>query len=115
MYNGVPVKCETHPDNTALLRTPEEFGVKCAEGGCMEMCGVVLKCGVHVCGSTCHHLGDHSGLLCHAVVEEVCNRGLHMQAFECCERINVISKACEECQAQDEAEARRKREMEEQR
>jgi len=108
MYQGVPVKCENHPQNTALLQTPADFAERCPNGGCLEPCGVKLRCGVHECDSLCHHLGDHSMVLCHAIIEEMCNRGKHVQKFECHQRLDVISKPCEVCQAEDEAERKKK-------
>jgi hypothetical protein len=36
VYNGFPVKCERHPDRTALLTCSEDFDKKCPEGGCSE-------------------------------------------------------------------------------
>lgn len=104
MYQGLPVKCENHPQNTTLLRKPTDLAEKCPNGGCLEPCGVKLRCGVHECDSLCHHLDDHSMVLCHAIIEEMCNRGKHVQRFECHERMEVISKPCEVCQAEDEAE-----------
>ena len=59
---------------------------------------------MHECPSPCHHLEDHSTVLCHAKIEEMCNRGRHVQRFECHERLDVISKPCGICQAEDEAE-----------
>jgi hypothetical protein len=103
-YQGVPVKCENHPQNTTILQTPAEFAEKCPNGGCLEPCDVKLRCGVHECDSLCHHLGDHSMVLCHAIIEEMCNKGRHVQKYECHQRLEVISKPCEVCQAEDEAE-----------
>jgi hypothetical protein len=36
VYEGFPVKCEKHPDRMALLFTPEDFDIQCADGGCKE-------------------------------------------------------------------------------
>ncbi|CAD0109271.1 unnamed protein product, partial [Aureobasidium uvarum] len=109
LYQGVPVRCERHPSNTAVLSTPQAFEEQCPNGGCREVCGVELRCG-HVCGEICHH-DDHEGMVCRVVVEELCNRGTHVQRFECCERLEVISRPCEECLADDEVE-RKKQEAE---
>ena len=35
IYDGLPVKCERHPDRTSLLRSPKDFD-ECPDGGCME-------------------------------------------------------------------------------
>lgn len=99
------MQCQNHPKNTALLSTPAAFAEKCPNGGCTEICGKELRCG-HSCGETCHHV-DHAEMVCRVVVEELCNRGRHTQRFECCERLEVISRPCEECMAEDEAEKER--------
>jgi len=36
VYEGIPVKCEKHPDRTALLSTPDDFEAQCPDGGCKE-------------------------------------------------------------------------------
>ena len=36
IYEGFPVKCEKHPDRTALLRSVEDFETQCPDGGCTE-------------------------------------------------------------------------------
>jgi len=36
VYDGIPVKCEKHPDRTALLSSPDDFEAQCPDGGCKE-------------------------------------------------------------------------------
>lgn len=36
IYEGFPVKCEKHPDRTALLSSAEDFEIQCPDGGCKE-------------------------------------------------------------------------------
>ncbi len=36
IYGGFPVKCEKHPDRTALLSSSEDFEADCPGGGCRE-------------------------------------------------------------------------------
>ena len=36
LYEGFPVKCEKHPDRTALLKSPADFETECPDGGCRE-------------------------------------------------------------------------------
>jgi hypothetical protein len=36
VYEGLPVKCEKHPDRTAALSNPEAFDIECPDGGCRE-------------------------------------------------------------------------------
>lgn len=41
IYDGFPVKCERHPDRTAVIRRAEDFDEKCPDGGCKEPWSVV--------------------------------------------------------------------------
>lgn len=34
IYDGLPVKCEQHPQTTAVLTTKEDFETECPDGGC---------------------------------------------------------------------------------
>ncbi|KAJ4289260.1 hypothetical protein N0V88_007010 [Collariella sp. IMI 366227] len=34
LYDGLPVKCQKHPERTALLKVPEDFDKLCPDGGC---------------------------------------------------------------------------------
>lgn len=36
MYDGVPVRCERHPEFKISLKTPEDFDLYCPEGGCSQ-------------------------------------------------------------------------------
>lgn len=36
LYDGLPVKCEQHPDTTALLKEPADFETFCPDGGCSK-------------------------------------------------------------------------------
>lgn len=36
IFRGFPVKCEKHPDRTALLCSPKSFDDECPDGGCRE-------------------------------------------------------------------------------
>lgn len=35
-FDGLPVKCERHPDRLAMLKTPDEFEATSPDGGCLE-------------------------------------------------------------------------------
>lgn len=37
LYDGLPVKCERHPERTALVTKPSEFSIWCPDGGCSEL------------------------------------------------------------------------------
>lgn len=47
VYNGFPVKCEQHPDKTALLTKKEQFDSVCPDGGCSEPWYVILPLNKH--------------------------------------------------------------------
>ena len=36
LYDGLPVRCEKHPEKTALLQEPSDFPKFCPNGGCTE-------------------------------------------------------------------------------
>ena len=36
VFDGLPTRCERHPDHTSLLSNPEDFDEKCPDGGCLE-------------------------------------------------------------------------------
>jgi hypothetical protein len=36
LYDGFPVKCQRHPETTAMLQGPTDFDKHCPEGGCAE-------------------------------------------------------------------------------
>jgi len=36
IYDGLPVKCEQHPQRTAVLKHKEDFVMNCPDGGCSE-------------------------------------------------------------------------------
>lgn len=36
LYDGLPVKCETHPEKKFLLKEPVDFDKCCPNGGCAE-------------------------------------------------------------------------------
>ncbi|KAJ2919492.1 hypothetical protein MD484_g924, partial [Candolleomyces efflorescens] len=64
MYEGLPVYCAQHPDRREIIHKPEDFDVKCPDGGCSEPCNAILNCLVHKCAARCHNLADHSKVPC---------------------------------------------------
>jgi hypothetical protein len=36
IFDGLPVKCERHPDRQCLIQTEEGFETECPDGGCSE-------------------------------------------------------------------------------
>ncbi|KAJ7475849.1 P-loop containing nucleoside triphosphate hydrolase protein [Mycena latifolia] len=110
MYTGLPVKCEKHPDRTAVLSRPSDFETECPNGGCQEPCGGVLNCG-HPCPSKCHQIDNHSKMPCKHLIKWQCDNG-HNQSQEC--RLYSRSPSpCTKCANEArKAEAKLKREAE---
>ncbi|KAJ6531790.1 P-loop containing nucleoside triphosphate hydrolase protein [Mycena capillaripes] len=109
VYDGLPVRCERHPDRTAVLRAPNEFDNECPDGGCKEPCGTILNCGVHPCPSKCHQLFDHSKMECQYIMRSKCQKG-HPQSWKCYKHAPAT---CDKCDREARlAEEKRKREFE---
>ncbi|KAJ5939590.1 hypothetical protein N7466_002724 [Penicillium verhagenii] len=96
LYDGLPVKCEQHPDKTAVLRTKEDFDRETPDGGCSAPCGVKLNCGAHECPSKCHQLKDHSKMRCTKIVKWNCPRG-HTLSSPC----SLAKGSCRFCTQED--------------
>ncbi|KAL3469205.1 P-loop containing nucleoside triphosphate hydrolase protein [Aspergillus californicus] len=108
LYDGLPVKCEQHPQRKAILRTVEDFEDMCPDGGCEQPCGTKLNCGIHDCPHKCHQLSDHSKMNCLIAVESTCPRS-HRTTMPCFQR----RQDCRVCTEEDkEKERRRKRDTE---
>ncbi|KAF2095349.1 P-loop containing nucleoside triphosphate hydrolase protein [Rhizodiscina lignyota] len=102
VYDGIPVKCERHPDRKAVLQKPEDFHSLCPDGGCLEPCGVDLNCGDHVCPHKCHQLHDHSSMECRRIINVVCTKG-HKSSTNCFRK----KKQCSKCEQEARDLARR--------
>ncbi|KAH7247094.1 hypothetical protein MRS44_014903 [Fusarium solani] len=102
LFDGVPVFCERHPETSMLLKSPGDFHAMCPDGGCAEPCGVKLSCGKHTCSRRCHHLQDHSQIVCEERVERTCPRG-HKSKVPC----GDTSGGCKPCAKEDEDNRRR--------
>ncbi|KAK0214970.1 P-loop containing nucleoside triphosphate hydrolase protein [Armillaria fumosa] len=112
IYDGLPVRCQRHPNRTALLKTELQFETLCPDGGCSEPCGAKLKCGKHVCPSKCHQFDDHSKMACDVIIPAQCPKG-HDQSYKCTEGPALGS--CKKCERDDEAaEAQRQKDFERQ-
>ncbi|KAI3396201.1 hypothetical protein diail_339 [Diaporthe ilicicola] len=107
LYDGLPVKCEKHPDKEFLLKEPDDFDKCCPDGGCTEPCNTPLNCGQHKCSMRCHRVEDHSKMPCPHKVERVCDRG-HKLKMPC----HMRNDKCRTCAKEDlEAERRIKRDL----
>ncbi|KAJ7170685.1 P-loop containing nucleoside triphosphate hydrolase protein [Mycena crocata] len=108
VYDGLPVKCERHPDRTAILKSPIDFDNECPDGGCKEPCGSILTCGLHTCPSKCHQISDHSKMECRYIMQSKCSKG-HAQSWECYKH---APPTCSKCDREDKlAEENRKKEF----
>ncbi|TEA18713.1 NFX1-type zinc finger-containing protein 1 [Colletotrichum sidae] len=102
LHDGLIVRCQQHPEKTALLTKPEDFGSKCPDGGCDKKCDALLSCEKHRCQMRCHRIADHSKTACHEQVQQTCDRG---QVFTLrCSEQDVI---CPTCHQEDEDNRRR--------
>ncbi|KAJ6619752.1 P-loop containing nucleoside triphosphate hydrolase protein [Mycena sp. CBHHK59/15] len=94
VYDGLPVRCERHPDRAAVLKSPIDFDNECPDGGCKEPCGTMLNCGIHPCPSKCHQLSDHSKMACQHIVESKCPKG-HQQSWKCHKNAPATCDKCD--------------------
>ncbi|KAE8823376.1 hypothetical protein HRS9139_09785 [Pyrenophora teres f. teres] len=109
VYDGFPVKCEQHPEKTALLTEKEQFDSVCPDGGCSEPCGKTLSCEIHTCPNRCHQLQDHSKVNCKAIVSSTC-ANKHTTTRKC---YNKAAAHCPKCEAEVRArEKKRQRDHE---
>ncbi|KAF8213839.1 P-loop containing nucleoside triphosphate hydrolase protein [Mycena galopus ATCC 62051] len=94
IYDGLPVRCERHPDRTVILKSPIDFENECPDGGCKEPCGTILNCDLHRCPSKCHQLSDHSKMDCLHIMRSKCQNG-HQQSWKCHQRSPATCNKCE--------------------
>ncbi|KAK3320409.1 P-loop containing nucleoside triphosphate hydrolase protein [Cercophora scortea] len=102
LYDGLPVRCEQHPETTALLQKPIDFISACPDGGCNAPCNVKLKCGIHSCSFRCHRVTDHSKAECNQLVDKKCERG-HKARVRCGRQ----GDGCQKCIKEDQEQERR--------
>ncbi|KAL2074253.1 hypothetical protein VTL71DRAFT_8031 [Oculimacula yallundae] len=108
LHDGLPVRCEKHPETTYLLKEPEDFDRCCPDGGCSEPCGKLLKCNRHKCKRRCHRVDDHTKVECMQVMERTCDKG-HKTRFKC----SKANETCAKCiQEQKDLERRVQRDLE---
>ncbi|KAL3467710.1 AAA domain-containing protein [Aspergillus heterothallicus] len=108
LYDGLPVKCEQHPQRIALLKKIKHFDQLCPDGGCTQACGTKLSCGIHDCPQKCHQLSDHSKMQCRTIMKWTCSRGHHVTR-SCFQQQHI----CPRCDEEDRIQERqKKRDME---
>lgn len=65
--------------------------------------GIMLKCGLHKCTSSCHRLADHSKIPCMAILTEKCANG-HEKSWHCHQNAPATCQKCD----RDKKEAQKK-------
>jgi DNA replication protein DnaC len=103
IHDGLPVKCEQHPDRQNVLKQPLDFDTLCPDGGCSAPCGVMLSCGLHECQKRCHALADHSKMACLEIVRDRCPKQ-HKLTWRCSK---LRPASCPTCDAEARALAKR--------
>ncbi|KZT00352.1 P-loop containing nucleoside triphosphate hydrolase protein [Laetiporus sulphureus 93-53] len=108
VFDGLPVRCERHPQRAALLKNPIDFDNLVPDGGCQEPCNAMLSCNIHTCPSKCHQLSDHSKMQCDKVLVDTCPKG-HKLSWKCHQTKPPLCKKCEKDAKEDDE--RRQREF----
>ncbi|KAK7510107.1 hypothetical protein IWZ03DRAFT_396821 [Phyllosticta citriasiana] len=94
IYEGLPVKCEQHPDKEMILKQKTDLAEHCPDGGCEEPCGAKLRCGIHECPQRCHQLSDHSKMECNKMMSDPCLQK-HKLTWRCHNGRPATCKQCE--------------------
>lgn len=102
LQDSLEVHCEQHPERTSKLSIPQDFDLRCPDGGCSQACGEVLSCGIHTCQRRCHRVADHSNIICHQTVTRECDKQ-HEYKVRCGD-CNARCRAC----VQEEADIKRR-------
>ncbi|KOS16916.1 NFX1-type zinc finger-containing protein 1 [Escovopsis weberi] len=102
LFDGLPVRCEQHPERSVLIKNTKDFDQHCPDGGCAELCDKLLGCGKHKCQLRCHRLPDHSKAKCDIKVPRTCERG-HQSKVLC----GNEKQGCQDCAREDEETRRR--------
>ncbi|KAK3616698.1 hypothetical protein LTR22_026978, partial [Elasticomyces elasticus] len=106
IHDGLPVKCEQHPDRQTVLKQPSDFDDLCPDGGCSAPCGTQLDCGLHDCPQRCHGLVDHSKMACLVIVDHLRQQKQAVYASRLAETQDKIDRSRREVQEQNEDEER---------
>jgi hypothetical protein len=105
IHDGLPVKCEQHPDRQHELKQPSDFDALSPDGGCSEPCGKKLSCGLHDCPQRCHKLADHSKMPCKVQLSDKCPEK-HKITWQCSKGRPA---SCSVCDAEARALAKRQK------
>jgi hypothetical protein len=105
IHDGLPVKCEQHPERQSVLQKPSDFDESCPDGGCSAPCGAKLSCGLHDCPQKCHAITDHSQMPCDVLLTDECPKK-HKLTWRCSK---LRPPSCQICDAEARAELERLR------
>ncbi|KAH8675878.1 P-loop containing nucleoside triphosphate hydrolase protein [Xylariales sp. PMI_506] len=105
VFDGFPLRCEKHPQTTAVVRKPDDFDIHCPDGGCGEPCPEMLSCGTHRCPSRCHIRIDHSRMTCEAIQNTLCPKK-HRLIWRCADK---KPPPCLICRAAEDERRRKER------
>jgi hypothetical protein len=105
IHDGLPVKCEQHPDRQNDLKQPSDFDKLAPDGGCSAPCGKKLSCGLHDCPQRCHKLADHSKMPCNVQLSDRCPEK-HKITWQCS---NTRPASCSVCDAEARVLANRQK------
>ncbi|KAG9309778.1 hypothetical protein JVU11DRAFT_10152 [Chiua virens] len=71
---ALPVACHQHPDKEEFVSRPGQLSRIAPDGGCMEQCDTLLKCG-HLCPFKCHcDDPKHLAVVCTKPCRRLCHR-----------------------------------------
>ncbi|GKZ94891.1 hypothetical protein AnigIFM59636_008622 [Aspergillus niger] len=105
VYDGVPLKCENHPDRMVVVQSPEKFEKECPDEGCSDPCSSTLHpCQIHTCIRRCHRVQDHKRMKCTMTMHKTCPKN-HDYFWQC---FRGEPKVCPTC-LEEAIEAERKR------
>ncbi|GLA87164.1 hypothetical protein AtubIFM56815_011439 [Aspergillus tubingensis] len=113
VYDGVPLKCETHPDRMIVVQSPERFEEECPDGGCSDpwyvsvqskyiysmvnsngnYSSTLLPCGIHTCIRRCHRAQDHKNIKCTMTMHKICPKN-HNYYWECSQGEPRVCPTC---------------------
>lgn len=104
IHDGLPVRCEQHPDRQNDLKQPSDFDELSPDGGCSSPCVKKLSCGLHNCPQRCHKLVDHSKMPCKVRLSDRCPE-MHKITWQCSK---TRPASCSVCDAEARALAKRR-------
>ncbi|KAF1730682.1 NFX1-type zinc finger-containing protein 1 [Beauveria bassiana] len=102
LQDSLEVYCQQHPKRISKLSVPQDFDLRCPDGGCSQACGATLSCGLHTCQRRCHRVADHSNITCHQTLTKKCDK-LHEYKVPC----GDCNARCRIC-IQEEADIKRR-------